>query len=357
MQAELFSDEKYKFVGTGFLRATIKKYGLEVGDFARFIEDMGVPEDPVGEIKLKNLHRKWEVVSSIQKSIRRGDKYYALRGVSAMLNTGDLEMIRYLWKRITTTAAEDVGLADPYLVAFVLLCSETFTPSKFADIQKPVLYYLTRKMCESVKDRSMCDCAIIESCWVKSENKKAVTALITEEELELVTHVQECEDYEVESPLFKYLATQNWRTEGMGKYFPLVQLIANGKVSSIVVPMTEAEEIVGMPCYAYDMHTQTGKRALGYLLKSPVFADLIGPMNLKDPIKTLGWALFYVEGGLLQEQLEYSDRAGLYNTAVTVSLLNQGVPREKIHDVLMVMADHIGLLNEYRRKIVKVTYG
>lgn len=357
MQAELFNDEKYKFVGTGFLRATIKKYKLDVEDFTQFMEEMGTPEAPIGEIKLKNLQRKWEVVSAIQKSIRRGNLHYALRGVSAMLNTKDLDMIRYLWKRITTTAAEDIGMANPQLVAFVLLCAETFTPSKFADIQKPVLYYLTRRMCESVKDRSMCDCAIIESCWVRSENKADITPLLSQQELDLLTHVEECEEYEVPVPIYQYLAGQNWRTEGMGKYFPLVQLIAQEDFSLLSVPMTPVEEIFGLPCYAYDMHTQIGKRALGYLLKDKEVAAVLQPLHLKDPIKTLGWALFYNEGGNLQQQIDYPYRSKLYHTAVTVSLLNQGVPREQIQDVMMVVADNLHTLNEYRRKIVGVTYG
>jgi replication-associated recombination protein RarA len=54
--------------------------------------------------------RKWELVSALQKSIRRADKQIALRLVSAIDNMP--EEYGYFWRRLCVTACEDIGPAD-----------------------------------------------------------------------------------------------------------------------------------------------------------------------------------------------------------------------------------------------------
>jgi replication-associated recombination protein RarA len=57
-----------------------------------------------------NKERKWELVSALQKSIRRGDKQAALRLISAMDSMP--EEYAYFWRRFCVIACEDVGPAD-----------------------------------------------------------------------------------------------------------------------------------------------------------------------------------------------------------------------------------------------------
>src|SRR5438309_9898375 len=54
--------------------------------------------------------RKWELVSALQKAIRRADKGTALQLISAFAHMPQEH--GYLWRRMCVIACEDVGPAD-----------------------------------------------------------------------------------------------------------------------------------------------------------------------------------------------------------------------------------------------------
>lgn len=65
------------------------------------------------QAKTEDGHLLSEVVSALQKCIRRGEEYQALYFAAEMYRSG---FIKYLWKRLMVTAAEDVGIAAPHVV-------------------------------------------------------------------------------------------------------------------------------------------------------------------------------------------------------------------------------------------------
>jgi replication-associated recombination protein RarA len=70
--------------------------------------------------KTEDGHLLSEVVSALQKCIRRGEEYQALYFAAEMYRSG---YVKYLWKRLMVTAAEDIGLAAPEVVSQVFqLC-------------------------------------------------------------------------------------------------------------------------------------------------------------------------------------------------------------------------------------------
>ena len=70
-----------------------------------------------------NGHPLAEVVSALQKSIRRGLLDDALYFATDMYQTGYAE---YAWKRLRIIASEDVGLANQYLPATIQALYETW---------------------------------------------------------------------------------------------------------------------------------------------------------------------------------------------------------------------------------------
>ena len=64
-----------------------------------------------------------EVVSALQKSIRRGDERGAIYWAVEMYGSG---YWRYLWKRMKIIVSEDIGLAEPGLPATFQALWETF---------------------------------------------------------------------------------------------------------------------------------------------------------------------------------------------------------------------------------------
>src|SRR4051812_40010649 len=77
---------------------------------------------------LQDRGRKWELVSSYQKCVRRGLVDLSPWLVGELLSLGPTEWA-YCWRRICVTAAEDVGFGDPDLMNFVIACSTLFRPA------------------------------------------------------------------------------------------------------------------------------------------------------------------------------------------------------------------------------------
>src|SRR6266699_6175043 len=70
--------------------------------------------------------RKWELVSALQKAIRRADKATALKLISGIANMP--EEYGYFWRRMCVIACEDIGPADDTLVRFTVGCATLFSP-------------------------------------------------------------------------------------------------------------------------------------------------------------------------------------------------------------------------------------
>ena len=71
------------------------------------------------------------------------------------------------------------------------------------------------------------------------------------------------------------------------------------------------ETIGGLPDFSYDMHTRIGTRVLRFLSERSPFRQFLEkhPSKLGNG-KTLGWALFFAEGGRIQHRL-YDPRLDL----------------------------------------------
>lgn len=54
-----------------------------------------------------------EVISALQKFIRRGETELAVRAAYELYLTGE-ELTAYLWRRLLVISAEDVGLGEPW---------------------------------------------------------------------------------------------------------------------------------------------------------------------------------------------------------------------------------------------------
>ena len=94
--------------------------------------------------------RKWELVSALQKSIRRGDRQIAIRLISAMDNKPT--EYAYFWRRLCVIACEDVGPADDTLAAFVVACSTIFAKKRSGPKNHDLFCFLSEQMCALLRD-------------------------------------------------------------------------------------------------------------------------------------------------------------------------------------------------------------
>jgi len=99
------------------------------------------------QVKTKKGYDLFEVVSALQKTIRRGEEADALYWAMEMHNSG---FHAYMWKRLITISMEDVAAANPQIVPQVRACKENYY-----DMDKSLLALTcaVHFMCRSPKSR------------------------------------------------------------------------------------------------------------------------------------------------------------------------------------------------------------
>ena len=100
-----------------------------------------------------NGYRLDEVVSALQKAIRRGKEERALFFAYEMIYSG---YIKYFWKRISVIVVEDVGLANIdaiNVIASLILLNERVNKSDYIETFHPT--YAVLYLCRSTKSREI----------------------------------------------------------------------------------------------------------------------------------------------------------------------------------------------------------
>lgn len=86
-------------------------------EFGSFV--VGPEKDAVTKKEYKPRTKNYqldEVVSSLQKCIRRGDEELAMYFAVEMIEAGFMD---YCWRRLIIIASEDIGIADPFAAILV----------------------------------------------------------------------------------------------------------------------------------------------------------------------------------------------------------------------------------------------
>lgn len=253
---------------------------------------------PLVQLCLKNTERRWEVVSAWQKAVRRGDTEQALRLVSAVVSGEDWESIKLLWRRIGVTAIEDVGLANLPLVALCLAMGALYSKIAYRAVSPhKAMEFLSIKLCSGVKDRTFNNLLLLN---YYGEHVNKLPPLM----FSWYSDLKPKEEYP-EDPLHKFIFSMSWATEGLGKV--IVDAVNLGKDSS-EVEVFDAQPyglVKGIPEYAYDMHTRTGKHAIAIVAKKNVaLAEVCAKFGIENKSGALGWLVFYKEGVVFDKLLK-----------------------------------------------------
>lgn len=105
------------------------------------------------ELKTKNGYRLDEVVSALQKAVRRGQEERALFWAYEMIHGG---YIAYFWRRISVIVVEDIGLADPFapvIVNSLTQLNERVNRNGYVETFHPTMAVLY--LCRSKKSREI----------------------------------------------------------------------------------------------------------------------------------------------------------------------------------------------------------
>lgn len=111
-------------------------------------------KDPWAKIKTRNGLNGDEVISSLQKSIRRGLEEQACEFAYEMYITSP-QMEEKLWRRLLTITVEDIGMGDPMACTIVNNLYEMRKQFSYADGDRPIYFiHAIRYLCKCQKDRS-----------------------------------------------------------------------------------------------------------------------------------------------------------------------------------------------------------
>lgn len=316
-------------------------------------------------ITLKHEDRLWEVVSAYQKAIRRSDHEVAMKVVKAV--DSKPEHYGYLWRRVVTTACEDIGPANLELVNFVVICAMEFTPKKYPQYQYQVLSCLTTLMVNSTKCRTWCNLSILSD---KLEHVYAATGEfqhrvwnMLKDASDPASWFQQKEDHpswndkELLDPYRKWVIRNDWRGEKMLRYqmFDSLMIIHESDEGQNA-PLYSPETLFGLPEYAYDMHTRAGQKALARLcVFDPVKKFLTKFPPADNKMKLLGWCVFLLEGGRFNPGIK---NAELMSLEKNTYFRSYGYATDKANH-LMMMVHHAmmeGVLTQYRLDVLKSLY-
>lgn len=111
-------------------------------------------KDPWARIKTRNGLNADEVISGLQKSIRRGLTEKACEFAYEMYITSP-EMEEKLWRRLITISVEDIGMGDPSAAILINNLNQMRKEYGYADGDRPIYFiHAIRYLCASEKDRS-----------------------------------------------------------------------------------------------------------------------------------------------------------------------------------------------------------
>jgi hypothetical protein len=177
------------------------------------------------------------------------------------------------------------------LMNFVIACSQCYPPSRPIYELKQVWGFLTEWMCETARSRIFCQLSIIEGL-VKGGKK---VGELSGWERKVIRMIMELPD---QTKKQQWAIKNDWRGEGMLKYQNLVDDIEWDWTPAKVD--VSYELLAGLPDYCYDMHTRIGSIVCNRLSKLQSIAKhLSGIVELDTRTKAVGWALFFVEGGVI----------------------------------------------------------
>lgn len=119
------------------------------------------------ELKTFNDYKYDEVISAMQKCIRKGDEYQALWWSLELVESGyDLAV----WKRLCIIACEDVGLADESAVILINNLAEMWERMRKVEKgrailpEKNILALAILKLCRTMKNREADDLTWLIYC-------------------------------------------------------------------------------------------------------------------------------------------------------------------------------------------------
>lgn len=352
-QQEMFgvSGDKMLFA----LLSRAKEKGCPEEWINQFWEEFKAWEYAGPKVKLVNESRRWEVVSAFQKAIRRGLPDVATRMGTAMCSSNSPEIMGHLWRRITVISMEDVGFGNEPLMAFCFIAYDVFSKKANLMVSQPMAMFLLHALASSnLKDRSICDMAVIRSIVGEVHSKPAERERIhalNDTVHQYIDMAMESTDYQSDVAWETWLSKERTKSLDMSDVYLATKLLVKSQGHGIVDngPGPTYAMIKGMPSFCYDMYTRSGKRALARFSAMQVMQSGLNALGItSNHVDVVGWAQFYLESGHLNREYTSVVRSDLRFASKSVAAAHLGVAYEQLIAAQQLVSANLPLLNQCR---------
>lgn len=303
---------------------------------------------------------KWLAVSSLHKSIRRGEVELAFRATASLLSVDP----DYFFRRLPVIAYEDIGVADPVLCALVLFASAKRVQSAYG--RDRLAYFLVERMAVSVKSRTATDvfCLTLSDPYAKSyiesclrlpparlvdivldedlslthriaairlitgysvRQPNGFTKTVTKPNLDLLATI--CEETQVPPAISHLVVAGNGKTEGLnGSLLLAYEMFSNSTRMETIRAEKQNHHSHGVLHAALDQYCRAGRSVISEFVDGSRELQSFFAMNpVKNPSHLVGVLLFQIEGCAVDRQLNFDGMLELQTEVEKMELLQAGV--------------------------------
>jgi hypothetical protein len=164
-------------------------------------------------------------------------------------------------------------------------------------------------------------------------------------------------------PIIRWLMAKGRNTSGLAAMLPLVMeaLLQDEKRIHVKesLDVDPDPEILGLPGYAFDMHTAIGRQAIGRFAKflSEKYWQWFGAFKASQFSTIVGMALFHVEGSRLDRALNAPALHEYRERIEAVELDHRGFPGHEARQLLYrILGLEASALWELRDEVAKAVY-
>jgi hypothetical protein len=328
----------------------------------------------------------WATSSLLQKAIRRGE--------IALAQHAAQELYRYrgkaIWRRLINIAFEDVGIADPALVAEVTFLASNEKARSILGQEQALIDDLCRRLADAPKDRSAdyLFCSALKSGRGRAEQRRLAThttaeliAIAADGAQPLLTRAAAgllgCSEKGalVSGPLLDELFA------ALNKLSPsplhdAVTLAADKRLHSFLLmvpllwssfslggaqggtirdPVTRNRVYGGIPLYAFDKHTAVGKQAISQFAgqNEEVKEALATWVPAEKRQGAALMAAFYTDAIPVARRFDWTEAHGLYQLGLEADMAAAGVSVSAIPPLLKTFRKNLQGLDRLREDLLR----
>jgi hypothetical protein len=233
-------------------------------------------------------------------------------------------------------------------------CSSIFTPKRTGSKTYDIFCFLVELMCDlSARSRIYCSMSLIESIAAEgalpelSDKDTQMISAIMQRKAMMLSPANAWQEWQ---------SRNDWRAEKMLRF---VGITLPGEMFSVQLPIPPYRMLFDLPSYCYDVYTRVGQQVLSRLMRGAFGAtaikDFVCRSKVKDALKALGEALFFVEGARIEGEMLYSSLSRLEQLLIAHQhglSLNEFLALQ----CLVLDALNAGIIDQIREEVLRKAF-